>query len=204
MTRLFDTPDPNPGKVLDTALAQGILLWEDGLDEKTRAVWMHMRNWHRTGSSRPLELIALVAAQVMLQLYQDPGDVAEEVGAAIHDFADDYLRKMLHFGTGFSSNVRELGDQLAHDYSSCITIHSSIHGGCWYVMGSRDTARMELLRRKDDPALALFIERFKEQYPETATALTRDPENGVEKIVAELHEKYMVLWKEELDAQKAS
>lgn len=204
MTRLFDSPDPNPGRILDTALAQGILLWEDGLDEKTRAVWIHKRNWNRSTDSRPLELIALVAAQAALDFYQDPGDSTDDVLAAVREYADDYLRRLLHFGRGFSSNVLELGDQLAYDYSACITIHTSIHGGCWYVMGSRDAVRMELLRRKDDPALGRFIERFKERYPETAKAVARDPEKGIEKIVNEIYEKYMALWRARMDARKAS
>jgi len=203
MTRLFDPPDPNPATVLETMPAQGVTPWADGLEMKPRAVWNHDRNLNRSEDQGPLALIALVASQVSLDLYQDPGS-DDDLREKVCDYADDYLRKLLYFGLGFSSNARELGDQLSSDYSPCITIHSSIRGGSWYVMGERDALRTHLLLCKEDPVLSRFVERFKEQYPKTLAVLERDYEKVFSETVRELTDTFRAIVQKKTESRLAS
>ena len=198
MTRLFDPPDPNPQKILEVGIAQAMPLWMEGLDEKTRAIWIHTRRWNRPGGGTELELVALVMAQVSLELFHKPGDTLDEVAETVRDFAGDYLRRVIRHGHSFSGNARELGDEIAREYSLCMTIHSNIRGGDWYVLSSPETVESELARFKENPVLARFADRFKERYPEMAARLTRasDLEKIVNELVQDIYAKYDAAWDE--------
>lgn len=166
MTRLFDLPDPNPGKLLQVAIAVGVPLWMELLDEKTKSVWIHTRTWSRTDSPTPLDLVALAMAEVALELFRNQGEEFDKAKETVQDYAGDYLRRLVRFGPGFTSNVRDLGDELAHNYSSCITLNWGVGGGAWYVVLSSDNLRMHLLRAREDALLVPFIERYAERYPQ--------------------------------------
>ena len=198
MTRLFDSPDPNPRKILEVGIAQAMPLWMEGLDEKTRAIWIHTRRWNRTGSGTELELVALVMAQVSLELFQEPGETQQEAVEGVREYAGDYLRRVIRHGHDFSSNVRELGDEIARDYSLCITIHANIRGGDWYVLSTPKEVEHELGRFKENPVFTRFIERFKERYPVISARLTHaaDWEVTVDEIVQDIYTKYDAVWDE--------
>lgn len=191
MTRLFDLPDPNPAKLLELAIAQAMPLWMEGLDEKTRAIWIHTRRWNRTGDPLPLELVALVMAQVSLDLFQDPDEIELPDVEGVRDYAGDYLHRVIRHGD-FSYNVRELGDKIARDYSLCITIHADVQGGQWYVLSTPAEVESELLRFTTDPVLARFTERFKEWYAVVTGLLSHatDWERAVNEIVQGMCAKY--------------
>ncbi|HEY0979638.1 MAG TPA: hypothetical protein VGE23_02260, partial [Candidatus Paceibacterota bacterium] len=71
MTRIYEAPDPHPGSVFRAILAQGILLWERGLEERSRIVWEHSRKWSRREGLEPLPLIAFVGARASLALLRE-------------------------------------------------------------------------------------------------------------------------------------
>jgi len=176
MTRLFDPPDPNPGKVFEAALAQGILLWEEGLEEKHRLSWTHARHWDRSTEPRAeIQVVAFAAVRAALSLYAEPDWSPPEGRESAHEYAGDFLRKLLYSRSGFSRAVLDLADNLAKEYSSSIDLQFSVRGGEWYVMGELRQARTNLARLKEQPILARFKERFKELYPETAELLRSLP-----------------------------
>lgn len=195
---MFEMPDPNPGKVLEVGIAQAMSLWMEGLDEKTRAIWIHTRRWNRTGDATEMEIVALVMAQVSLELFKEPGEIQQVAVEGVRDYAGDYLRRVIRHGHDFSSNVRELGDDIVRDYSLCITIHSNKQGGDWYVLSTPKEVEHELDRFKENPVLACFIERFKERYPEISVRLTHaaDWDTIVNEIVRDIYAKYDAVWDE--------
>lgn len=195
MTRLFHQPDPNPRKLLELGIAQAVPLWMEGLDEKTKAIWIHTRRWNRTGPNLQLELVALVMAQVSLELFEEPGEVEQAAVEGVRDYTGDYLRRVIRHGD-FSSNVRNLGDELARDYSLCITIHADVQGGQWYVLNTPADVESELLRFVQHPTLARFADRFKELYPQIVVRLTHAPdwEKTVAEIVQDIYTKYDIAW----------
>ncbi|MES2931538.1 MAG: hypothetical protein V4682_02445 [Patescibacteria group bacterium] len=192
MTRLFDLPDPNPAKLLELGIAQAMPLWIEGLDEKTKAVWIHTRRWDRTGPNLPLELVALVMAQVSLELFEEPGETEQPDVEGVRDYAGDYLHRVVRHGD-FASNVRTLGDKIAREHSLCITIHADVQGGQWYVLSPPASVESELLRFMQDPMLARFAEHFRERYPVVVGLLRHatDWEKTITEILQGISDKYI-------------
>ncbi len=202
MTRLYDSPDPVPGKLLEMAIAAGMLLWLESLEEREKTVWIHTRRWERSNRRSPILLVGLVLGEVAIELYHKPGDSNDEIAEAVRDDADSYLRRVLRSGIGFTHNIGELAEDLARNLSSCITIHSNIQGGSWYVLGTTDTMRAKLLSLRESAAYARFIDRFKERYPQIVARLEkpRDTDGALEKAVSDLCDRYEALVRERLAA----
>lgn len=193
MTRLFEPQDPYPRKLLELGIALAMPLWMEGMDVKAREIWAHTRRWERLDTGSELELVALVMAQVSIEFFQKSDDDSDETGAHVRTYARDYLQRVVRHGDGFLGiNARDLADDIAQRYSVCLTIHTNVQGGSWYVLGTPSTVEHELLRFTEDPILARFAERFKEQYPKTVARLelASDMPKAISEIAREINALY--------------
>jgi hypothetical protein len=162
MTRLFDTPNPYPGRVFRAALARGIQLWEETQDTPACSCG---RRWNLL--DRPQEIIILAALKVSLELSADP-----DTEVQLH--AGGFLQSVLYSRDTLPDTVNDFLRGVAADYGS-VKMHTDVfRHTSWFVLARPEAVEEDLASYRKDPVLSLFLERFDRAYAEVAASVGTD------------------------------
>lgn len=170
MTRLFQVDNPNPRKVFEVFFGKGVLLYEEGMEDRAKLVWNARRRLDREIGANEVQIIALAGVWTALHLYRNPGTT--EAAPRIREYAFDYLSALLFSKIGVAHEVVNLADTCAFNYSPYLSLESSSHGSSWYRAAARDEMRFQL-RFKDgeDVGLVVFAQEFPARFAQAGSLL---------------------------------
>ena len=155
-----------PYRVLETALAVCIPLWESGLEEDDRAAWNHRRTWSVSGTI-PAANMALAAAHASLDVlrrFRRRKRLTKEEQTAA-EYARDYLFSIRNCRFSLDRTVSDMMSQLAMDLSPCIQEHYAMGSGTsWFQVPETSYIRSYAYGLKGHPVRGRFLELIRARY----------------------------------------